>query len=184
MKKILLRLVGWVVLPFVLVLLFAPYLGLLFAVSLIAATVAHWGVGMPLAAVYFSVGWKLYLGLGVFTFAFLMTFAFQHCCVGLQSFSAHLKHRGWKGVFEDVLGALIWPWCWFILDRNLKSWGLSFADAVINAFAYWFVSSWRGTTFEYTDFQTGETTTGRVKTPEDAREAIRSTLARSLSEKE
>lgn len=184
MKKILLRLLGWVILPFVLVLLFVHYLGLLFAVSLIAAIVAHWGFGMPLAAAYFSVGWKVYVGLGVFTFAFLMTFAFQHCCVGLQTFSDHLKHRGWKGAFEDALGALIWPWCWFRLNRNLRGWGMSFVDAVINAFAYWFVSSWRGTTFESMDFQTGEMKTGRVKTPEDAREAIRGTLAKSLPTKE
>lgn len=182
MKKILLRLLGLVALPFVLVLLFAHYLGLLFAISLIAAGIAGWGFGMPAAAAYFSLGWKVYVGLGVFTFAFLTTFAFQHCCVGMQSFREHLKYRSWKGVAEDVLGSLSWPWCWFQLDRFLKGWYTSFPDAVCNALEYWLVSSWRGTTFTYIDVQTGEATTTRLKTPEDTRNAIRDVLTKNLAE--
>ena len=138
--------------------------------------------GVPAAVAYFSLGWKVYVGLGIFTFAFLTTFAFQHCCVGMQSFREHLKHRGWKGVAEDSVGSLVWPWCWFQLDHVLKGWYMSFPDAVCNAFEYWLMSSWRGTTFTHIDVQTGETTTTRLKTPEDTRDAIRNVLTKNLAE--
>lgn len=180
MKKTLMGLLGLALLPLVLLLLFAPYLGFVFAVSLITASIIGWGVGMPVALVYFSIGWKVYWGLIVFTFAFLTTFAFQNCCVGIQSFRGHLKHRGWGGVMEDAINSLIWPWGWLQLDHSLRGWGLSFADAFFNAVEYWFVSSWRGVRLSSVDIDTGAISTTYIKTPEDARDAIREAVVRNL----
>ncbi len=177
MNKILLRILGLVVLPFVLALLFSHILGLLFAVSMITAGIAWWGFDISAAITYLSIAWKVYVGLGIFTFAFLTTFAYQNCCVGIQSFRDHLKHYGWKGLAGSALGSLIWPLCWFGLDRHLKgNWGISFAEALCDAIKYWFVDSWRGTSLTRVDFQTGEVTTTCAKTPEDAYNAIRNAI--------
>lgn len=179
MKKVLLKALGLIALPFVLVLVLLPYLGLLFAVSIIAAAIASWGFGVAVAFVYFSIAWKVYMGLAVFTFAFLTTFSFQHCCVGMHSFRSHLRHKGWEDVGGNLLGAIIWPCTWFCLAHNLVGWGLSLPDAMINAVMYWLVDSWRGVTFTHIDMRSGDETTVRLKSPEETHQAIKDALTKS-----
>ena len=178
MKKVLLETLKWVTFPLFLALVFIHAIGLVFAASMIAAGIAGWGFGISAALAYFAIGWKVYVGLGVFSFAFLTTFSFQHCCVGMQSFRSHLKHAGWADVGQNLLGAIIWPWSWFNLGRNLMGWGMNLPDAMINAVVYWLVDSWRGVSFTFWDVQTGEETTGRVKTPEDTQRAITDALTK------
>ncbi len=180
MKKVLLRVLGLVALPFVLALVFLHYLGLLFAASIVAAAVAGWGFEVSAAFAYLAVAWKVYAGLGIFTFAFLTTFSFQHCCVGMQSLSSHLRHKGWKDVGGNLLGAIIWPWSWFCLDRFLKGWFMDLPSAILNAIEYWLVSSWCGVTFTHIDMQSGKETTTCVKSPEEAQRAVKDALVKSL----
>lgn len=176
MKIVASRVLGLIFLPFILALVFLHYLGLLFGLSIIAAAIAGWGFGITAMFTYLAVAWKVYVGLGTFTFAFLTTFSFQHCCVGMQSFRSHLKHKGLLDVGTNLLGAIIWPWSWFNLGLNLSGWGMSLADAMINAIMYWLVDSWRGVTFTHIDMQSGEETTTRIKSPEDAQQAIKDAL--------
>jgi|GEM_PF-5599804 hypothetical protein len=180
MKKVLLRALGLVALPLVLTLVFQHYLGLLFAASIAAAAIAGWAFGVSAAFTYLAIAWKVYAGLGIFTFAFLTTFSFQHCCVGMQSFRSHLEHKGWRDVGENLLGAIIWPWSWFCLDRFLKGWFMDLPTAILNAIEYWLVSSWSGVTFTYIDMQSGEETTTRVKSPDEAQRAIKDALLKSV----
>ena len=182
-RNIFLRLFGLIVMLVVLPFLFIDYLGLLFAVSMIAAGVAWLGFGVGTAAAYFSVGWKVYVGLGIFTFVFLMTFLYKNCCEGMQSFRVHLKHRGLRGVGEDFLSSLIWPWRWFQFRRFLKGSDVCLADLFHDATKYWFVNIWRGTALTNVNFQTGEITTIYVKTPKDARDAIRDVIEGDFIEK-
>ncbi|TSC81801.1 MAG: hypothetical protein G01um101420_805 [Parcubacteria group bacterium Gr01-1014_20] len=180
MKKALLWPVKFVVTVFLIGLLFLHYLGLIFAASLIIAGIVGWGFGVTTALAYLSIAWKVYAGVGIFNFAFMTTFAHQHCCVGLNTFGGHIRHRGWQGVGEDLFASIVWPWHFYQFDRFLKGWGLSLADAVLNAIQYWLVDSWRGTIFSSVNFQTGEVTTGRVKTPDEAHAAIVSAITEHL----
>lgn len=184
MKIVLLRILGYLLVPFLFSLVFAHILGPLFAVSMLAAAIMWWGFGIAWAGSYLSVAWIVYVGLAIFTFAFLTTFSFQNCCVGMQRFRDHLVHRGWGGVFEDLVGAIIWPWVWFALDRNLRGWYMTFMDAVLNALEFWFVSSWRGSTLTYIDMQTGESTTTRLSTPEEVQSAIRDAIAKDIPKRD
>ena len=180
MKKFGLNVLGVVFLPIIIFLLFAHYLGLLFAASIAAAAIVGWGFSSAAAFTYLSIAWKVYAGLGVFTFLFLTTMTYQHCCAGMQYFTAHLKHHGWNGAGKNFVDAVIWPWSWFALDRYLRGWYLSLADAMCNAVMYWLVDRWRGTNFTVLDVQTGETTTTYVKTPE-IRDAIRDTIVKNIT---
>jgi hypothetical protein len=178
MKKVLVEALKWATLPLFLALVYIDSVGLVFAASMIAAAVAGWGFDVEWAFAYLAVAWKVYAGLGVFTFAFLTTFSFQHCCAGVQSFRSHLKHAGWVNTGGNLLGAIIWPWSWFNLGRNLAGWGMSLPDAMINAVMYWLVDSWRGVSFTVWNVETDEQTTIHVKTPEDAQRAMTDALTK------
>ena len=173
MKNILFRYLEDVVTMLLLPLRFAPYLGLLFAVSLIGAGIAGALFERPEGWAYLSVGWKVYAGLGVFTSFFLVTFDYQHCCVGLSGFWQHLSHCSWQSFLVDALGGFLWPVVWLMLERSLRRlFSTSFAHAVLDALEYWFVSSWRGTTVTILNLKKGTVTTRRVKTTEEAADAI------------
>jgi len=176
MKNALLNLLKFIalpiVLPVVLAILFSGYLGLFFAASIVTAAIAGWGFDISVMLTYFDIAWKVYLGLVVFNFAFFTTLRYQHCCVGLRSFTSHLKHTGWANVAENLRRAIVWPWSWFQLDRWLKGWYMDLPSALLGAMEYWFVSSWRGVTFTYHSIRTGEGKTTRTKTNEDIASAI------------
>ena len=152
-----------IALPFIFLLLFSPYIGILFSLSLVVAMIGSLLFQSSGAATFLFIGLKFYFWIGVFTFALLTTFEFQHCCVGFQTFRNHLKHRGYVGVIEDIVTSLVWPACWFGLDRNLRGWGLTFGDIVLNALEYWFVSSWRGVSLISINIKTGEVEKTRIK---------------------
>lgn len=163
MKKTFDLAVRLVIFPFALALAYLHYLALLFTASIIIAAIAAWGFGVAFGLIYLSVAWKVYAALIAFNLAFLSTFAFQHCCIGMGSFISHLKHQGWAETVTYVFGALIWPLCWFNLGRNLGSWHSSLPNALFAAIEYWFVSSWRGVEYGHIDFQSGTVSTFRIR---------------------
>jgi len=150
-----------------LVALLSPYLALILGLSLIATGAAAL-LGVSAVAGYFSVGVIVYGVFAIFTFAYLVTFAYLQCCVGLDSFWNHLRHRGWQETGFDLLGAVIWPWVWFVFDRNLHAFRLTFADSVLHVLQQWFVGSWRGTSLTVFNPATGETKTVYVKSGEQS----------------
>ena len=113
------RFLAWFALPLVVIGIFIGYVAAAFGISLLVTGVLGSFFGMPRAWSYFSIGWKVYVVFIPITFAFLTTFDFQHCCVGLNTFRDHLSHHG-RNHLSNVIESIGWPVTWFILDRNLK----------------------------------------------------------------
>ena len=161
----------WLIFPLVFLLVFLPQIALAFFIVLIAASLS-WFAGFDSLSSVVVTGWWVYAGFGLYSFAFFTTFAFQNCCVGFESFRAHLVHRGMRGVFEDVFDSVFWPLAWLRLDAELKEWGMTLADALFNALMYWFVDSWRGIRVTKIDGETGKAIVTRAKSADDLRQAI------------
>jgi hypothetical protein len=158
---------------FLYILALLPYLGLAFGVSLVGSAIGALAFHASFMSAYFSVAWKVYVALALCSLAFHMTFIYQTCCVGLESFRNHLRHHDSDQAFEHLSFALFWPYAWFALDRNLEVLCSSFGEAVVEAIEYWCVGWRRGVSFQTLNLHTGESTITYVKTPED--------LARALS---
>lgn len=184
MNKIFLGLLKLFVLPFLLILLYSHYIALMFAASIIVALIAGWGFEMKLAWTYLSVAWKIYVGLGIFTFFIAITFSYQQCCVGIKRFYDHLRGcHAFKNIFSCLLGAIIWPWYWFRLDYCFKDWEMGFPVILVNALEYWFVSSWKGITVTYQNFQTGKETKTRIKDHKDVYDSVHNAINENFPEK-
>ena len=93
-------------------------------------------------------GWKSYLALVGITLVVMMTFTYQNCCVGMQSFWDHLRHAGTARHVECLAVAALWPYGWFMVDQNMRGWGMSYIGIVLNALHYWFIEVWRGVRLE------------------------------------
>lgn len=177
MKNKFLDFLGLIILPFILMLAYPGSFALLFIALLVTFAIAGVIFGSIIAINCFIWMCLAYAGLVIFTFVFLTTFCFQNCCVGMNTFCGHLMHRGWKGAGEDLISSIIWPWSWYRINCFLIGWYSNLLIAVCNAFEYWLVSSWRGVSFTSIDFQTGESTTVYVKTPEETYNALHDAIA-------
>jgi hypothetical protein len=153
-------------------LLAVPTLGLLFAASLFAAGMARWEFGTATAA-YLSVGWKIYAGLAAFTFVLFTTLS-CHNCFGIESFSKTLKRRGWLGVANDIVAALLWPVIWH--ELNARQYG-GFANAVYNTALYWVAPNRLMVVRAEIDYKTGVATTEPL-TQAQARAALNEILTK------
>lgn len=120
---------------------YLPQLALAFAASMTLAAILGWGFEISAALAYFAVAWKVYAALGVFTFAFVLTYSHMHCCFGRRSFATHLKHGSWMDIGEYLLAAIVWPWCWYVMDKNLEDVDSSLCEEVLDVVEYW----WQGT---------------------------------------
>lgn len=123
------------------VLMCLPFLGLLFGVS-IALSLLGWACGSAFEETYFLVAWKVYVGFAIVTFPFLITVDFLHQSAwrgGSHTLVRFVRDRSLEAISVDLLGALLWPWTWFVLNLNLGSWGSCFAEAVCCSIAYWTV---------------------------------------------
>lgn len=100
-------------------------------------------------------GWKSYLVTTGITFMVMTTFTYQHCCIGMQGFRSHMRHAG-KRHLENLLVATLWPYEWFVVDQNLRSWGMDYLGIVLNAIHYWFVEIWKGVRLESWTLRNGE----------------------------
>ncbi len=89
---------------------------------------------------------------------------------------AYILSKGW-GNTEMVLASLLWPYTWYFFDHNMRGWGFSFGDVVIQSFGFWFVENKQGFEMISVDLQTGESRTTRVATPQEAAEGIRQMLS-------
>ncbi len=178
MKKVLMFMLKLIATPFVLALLYLPYLALLFLVTMIGAAIVWWGFSLPLAHTYFSITWKIYAGLGVFSLWFLTMFRFQNCCIGMDRFWNHVKHQGFMAFLEDFVGAIIWPLAWLNIELLGRDFMVNsfFLTSLLAAFEHIFVSSWRGMKITSIDFQSGETRTSYAKSPKDTQNEILRTL--------
>jgi hypothetical protein len=153
------KLQGLVLLPILLVVMYAQFLGLVFGASMVVAGIVGWGFGLKAALIYLSFAWKAYAVIGIVTFAFLATFSYQNCCVGIESFGGHLKHRGLSSAAGDVLGGIVWPWCWFEVDYSLNGWGMGFGNAFLRTITYWLETILRRPqNVTLLNLKTGETT--------------------------
>ena len=101
------------------------------------------------------------MGFVVATFLMMTTFTYQNCCVGINSFYGHNLHAK-KRHLENFMIAILWPFMWYAVDRNLKDWTLSWADVVFGAFKYWFAIRWRGVQVESLDLRSGNIKTTYV----------------------
>ena len=122
----------------VLVLMYSPLLGLAFVGTLILSGAIVLVPKGPWVLYYFSLAWKMYVGLAIFTFAFLTTFHYREGVFAVR-FVSYMKHTGWRFVGEDFLGSLIWPLVWFRLDQILKEWETTFGDMVLDVLRFWFM---------------------------------------------
>lgn len=148
---------------FALLLLLSPYLGLIFGISLVVAGVGS--IFYTKIFPYLLLGLKVYGGFTIFTFLILLTFRYQNCCVGISTFIRHIRHSVSETFTEDILGSVIWPWSWYIMNRNLSSWGLPWGEVIFQAFRHWLITSWRGVEMVTINFRTGEKKTTRIKNP-------------------
>lgn len=133
-----------------LLLLTSPYLGLTFGLTFIITGISSYFY--PSALPYFFLNLKIYGCLATFTFFILITWGYQNCCVGLGTFREHLKHDCGKILTEYLFGATVWPYCWYIMNRNFSSWGKPWGQIVADAFYYWLVTTRKGTEVTYTTF--------------------------------
>ena len=132
---------------FALGLLLSPYLGIIFAGTLILAIVGNVALQSAILASYLSIAWKVYVALAMLSFFIIITFTYQNCCVGLQNFRTHLRHSG-RYLFEGLIGSLIWPVCWLNMNLNYRNWGLPWGEIVYQAFKYWLVDIRKGISIE------------------------------------
>lgn len=152
-----------------LLLYFSPFLVIIFAATLIASILGGvWPYHSVILHGYWVAAWKIYVGLAVFTCAVLATFSYQGCCVGSGSFLRHVKHSFKSFLLNEVSGAILWPIAWFNIDHNMRSWGMSWGDIVLNALRHWFSTSWRGVDLVVVNFHTGKVTEYHVKSSEEA----------------
>ncbi len=162
-----------------LLLLISLYLGLLFGLSIVIS-----GVGSLFYAQiflpYLLFGLKVYAVLASFTFVILLTFRYQNCCVGMNTFRGHIRHSIGEIATEDILMSVIWPWGWYVLDRNFSSWGLPWGEIVFQAFCHWLITSWRGVELVTINFRTGEPKTTYIKNPDQAREVLVKDISETL----
>lgn len=151
-----------------------PWGGLLFLVSIIISGIM---VGldyfdlyafshMDFVSAFLSVAWKVYIAVAVFTLWIMVTFSFQHCCVGMNTFKNHMIHYGTKH-FESLLIAILWPYAIFAFDRNMRGWMMSWLDVAGNAIEYWIPLGWlegrpEGTPVTTVNMQTGEVETSYI----------------------
>lgn len=175
---------GVVLIPLATVIALMPFWGLLLlgcsALSGVITGLATLhlvrGTVVPLAAHVLGLCCKAYLAGLLLVFPVMVTFSFQHCCIGVQRFTDHLRHFGSQSV-GLVRIAVLWPYALFFFSRNMAGWGMTWLDIVANAVECWFITSRKGVTMEAIDLQTGESVTTQVLTPEEAR----ATLVREIS---
>ena len=103
---------------------------------------------------FLHYGWMVYVGVALFTLFVMTTFAYQQCCVGLNTFRDHICHDGSNHCW-NLLAAGLWPYTLFVIDRNLQGWSMSWLDAVLGTFEYWFVTTWKGVKLESYDLREG-----------------------------
>lgn len=159
---------------FVLMLLLTPAFCFIFAGSLVVAFICWFGFSVPFALTYLSIAWKIHLVIALLSFVFLLTFSFQHCCVGMDTFPNHLKYHVHKRELAlTVLNALVWPVYLLRVHSVMKGWYSSLPDEIFKAICF-LASSFKnkGTAVTVVDLRTGEEVTVYAKTPEEAREIL------------
>lgn len=152
-----------------------PYIGLVYlATMIIAGGFSLYGmysiISFPFAIKILQVGLKMYIACAIITMFIMTTFSYLHCCVGLQTFTNHLRHSGMRHL-THALEALLWPLSWLGIHQQLMCWGICWLDVILQVIEYWFITRWKGTTFEFFDFEKGTVTSTRVA-PEDSQEAL------------
>jgi len=177
MKKFLISGVRFVLLgPPALILVLAPYLAMLFGISLIPTGIAGWGFGVEWAATYAFWGWIAYAILGVLTPWLVASFTYKIGPIGIAPFHHHFREvilGEWRmGLYSTIL----WPWGWICLEYNYRGWELHFDAVVLNTWEYWAVDRRRGMKMEYIDRQLGGTRETRVKSMDEAARQIRNSL--------
>ncbi len=183
-----LNLVKWPVIAIAtvvaIILALMPWGGLLFFVSIIISGIMvglnHFELYtfgyMHFVWVLLDVAWKVYIGVAVFTLWIMVTFSFQHCCVGVNTFKNHLIHYGTRH-FESLFVAVLWPYAIFTFDRNMRGWMMSWLDVAANALEYWIPLGWlegkpQGTPVTTVDLQTGAVEISYVTSPEEGQRAL------------
>lgn len=127
-----------------------PKVGYLYALAMLVAggLVVFTADPPALAVVILAWGWKVYLACAALTLFVMLTFHFQNCCIGFNSFSQHLRNCGLRRHLDTLMVSLLWPHGWNIVAANMAGWGMFWVDIVYNAFEYWFYSRWRGVRVE------------------------------------
>jgi hypothetical protein len=137
-------LLNFFALIFGLVIMFMPLEGLLFLIMAVISggiiIINAFDIGTQgfteLAFSFFHYGWKVYVGMMLFTMFVMTTFTFQHCCVGMNTFRGHIFHAGTRHL-ENLYISIFWPYMIYVTDKNLQKWCFSWFLAVINIFEYW-----------------------------------------------
>ncbi len=161
-----------------------PWGGLLFLTSIIISGILvglnHFDLYtfgyMPLVWSFLDVAWKVYIAVALFTLWIMVTFSFQHCCVGMSTLKNHFIHYGTRH-FKSLLVAVLWPYAIFTLDRNMRGWMMSWLDVAGNAIEYWIPLGWlegrhEGTPVTTINMQTGEVETSYIASPEEGQRAL------------
>lgn len=161
-----------------------PWGGLLFLASLILSGILvglnHFGLYafgyMDFVWAFLNVAWKVYIGVTMFTLWIMVTFSFQHCCVGMNTFKNHLIHFGTRHI-ESLRVAILWPYAIFAFDMNMRGWMMSWLDVARNAIEYWIPLDWlegrpEGTPVTTVNMQTGEVEASYIAGPEEGQRAL------------
>ena len=107
--------------------------------------------------------WTIYL-IGILPSAFLFAmYDFSMHCVGLNSFTEHMKHSGFLVHLETLIGGIFWPYGWFAINISLFRIYLDWVYIFSSTYEYWFVIRRKGAQFEVIDTDTMTATTQRVK---------------------
>lgn len=122
---------------------------------------------------------KVYIGCAVITFFAMTTFAFQNCCIGMNTLRGHLLHAREKHL-ESLVIALTWPYMWGQVSRNLSGWGISWLDIILNVAEYWCVTIWKGVRIEFFNPRTGESRVAHAKTPEATYEVVKNGVRQAI----
>lgn len=183
-----LNLIKWPVLAVMnvvaIILALMPWGGLLFLASIIISGILvgldHFDLYafnyMNFVWAFLDVAWKVHIGVAVFMLWIMVTFSFQHCCVGMSTFKNHLIHYGTRHI-ENLFIAVLWPYTIFKFDQNMRGWTMSWLDVAGNAIAYWIPLGWlegrpEGTPVTTVNMQTGEVETLYVSNPEEGQQAV------------
>jgi hypothetical protein len=172
------------------ILVLMPYGGLLFLCSLVVSG-ALIGLQyfdlyefsqMDWVVAFLGVAWKVYLGFAIFTLWIMVTFSFQHCCVGLNTFKNHVLHYRVRHAVSLMIFSILWPYSICMFDRNMRGWMMSWLDVAGNAIEYWVPLSWffngrsEGVEMKTINMQTGEIETNYVRSPEEGHDALTDAL--------
>lgn len=130
-----------------------PGLGRLFVMSIAFAYLAA-ELGNQLSHEYLLVAWKVYAGLGIFSFFLLLTHNYQRQYIGYRSFRFCLAQQKPLNWAEYILGTVLWWFSWWVIEMKMESevgnenGEENFAEIVIDAAHYWLVDAWRGIPYE------------------------------------